>query len=90
MNLTEIWAIIVAIFTILAAFAFLAWINSDAYNRAINNPSPENIKGAFMSSPPIREATTIADACNDGMNLNCTTNIAIKVLEKKAEDSSKE
>lgn len=88
MSMAKVWAIIMAIFTILAAIAAIAWFTSDAYQNMIREPSPENIKNAFIASPPVQEGLTIAGACNDGLNLNCTAKIATKALEKKAEDAS--
>lgn len=86
MSIGKILGIIFTILALLALLATLLWISRyDEYEACLKNPKIDRFScfsEFIMLSPPIQEATELAEACNQ-TNEKCLVNLGMKVVEEK-------
>lgn len=78
--------ILIAIFSIIALIGVLVWGSQfPDYQACLENPKIDNVDclmDFLMMSPPIKEATDLAEACNE-TDTECLTKIGMKAIETK-------
>ena len=85
---TDFRGFVVAILVIISLVAAIAWVSQlPAYMNCLKKTSgsADCLTSYITASPPVKDATDLAQACNQ-TDANCIVNIGERMIERKLSD----